>query len=100
LPDLTRATLGVKDEAPCESSDLAAAEIYASALSPFATQIEIEAHCVDRARGWVDATTRRIAETHVHALLERVVERVRLAVDTAGKPEATSPARPSGVAGR
>jgi hypothetical protein len=77
LPALTRATLGVTDEAPHDSHRLASAEIYASALSARETQIEIEGHCVDRTRGGVDATVRGDAETHVLTLLESVVERIR-----------------------
>jgi hypothetical protein len=77
LPDLTRATLGVTDAASHESNALASAEIYATALSPGETQIEIEGHCVDRTHGWVDASAKGAAETHVRALLESVVERIR-----------------------
>jgi hypothetical protein len=88
LPDLTRATLGVKDEAPQDPNCLASAEIYASALSACETQIEIEGHCVDRTRGWVDASVRGAAETHVRELLESVVERIRSEVDGGAEPSA------------
>jgi hypothetical protein len=81
LPDLTRATLGIIDEAPHESNCLESAEIYASAVSPRETQIEIEGHCIDRTHGWVNASARGDAETHVQRLLEKVVERIRSAVD-------------------
>jgi hypothetical protein len=81
LPDLTRATLGVKDAAPVDSNRLASAEIYASAVSPSETQIEIEGHCIDQVRGWVDPRAREVAEMHVHTLLEGVIERIRLDVD-------------------
>jgi hypothetical protein len=91
LPELTRATLGVEDEAPLEESELASAEIYASSLSPSETRIEIEAHCVDRAGCSMDAATRHAADRHVHNLLERVVDRIRSESETCG-------ARPSGTA--
>jgi hypothetical protein len=81
LPDLTRATLGVTDEAPHDAHRLASAEIYASAVSARETQIEIEGHCVDRTPGCVDASARGAAETHVRTLLEEVVERIRREVD-------------------
>ena len=88
LPDLTRATLGVTDDATHDSNRLASAEIYASALSAGQTQIEIEGHCVDRTQGWVDASVRGAAETHVRTVLESVVERICREVDGATEPSA------------
>jgi hypothetical protein len=96
LPDLTRATLGVEDDAPLEWSELASAEIYASSLSPSETHIEIEAHCVDRAGCSMDVATRHAADTHVHNLLERLVERIRRAAE-AFDAAPSSTARPTSL---
>lgn len=89
LPAHTRATVGVRDEAPHESNQLISAEIYASALSPTETGIEVEGHCVDGERGLVNSAARAIAEAHVHSLLEGVVERIRRELERAPAPPAS-----------
>jgi hypothetical protein len=81
LPDLTRATLGVVNEDVHAPSHLASAEIYASALSPSETQIEIEGHCVARSEGCIDAAAREATEAHIRSLLGTIVERIRLQTD-------------------
>ena len=78
LPDLTRATLGVDNDDVHAPSHLASAEIYASALAPSETQIEIEGHGMARADGCIDAAAREAAEAQIRALLGAIVERIRL----------------------
>jgi len=85
LPDLTRVTLGVGHEEACQPSHLASAEIYASALSPSETQIEIEGHCACRAQGATDAAAAGVAEAHARALLGTIVDRIRLETDVSSQ---------------
>jgi hypothetical protein len=88
LPASTRVTLGLLENIGRGSEHLASAEIYASALSARATQVEVECHCV-APEAWVDAETSRIAETHMQALLESVVDRIRREADSpAGRTQA------------
>lgn len=88
LPDHTRATANIRDEAPHESSHLISAEIYASALSPSETRIEVQGHCVDRDHSSVNPAARAIAEAHVHSLLDDVVEHIRRELERAPLPPA------------
>jgi hypothetical protein len=85
LPASTRVTLGLVENTGGGSKHLASAEIYASALSARATQIEVECHCVAR-EAWADAETSRVAETHMQALLESVVDRIRREADALAAP--------------
>jgi hypothetical protein len=80
LPASTRVTLGLLENIGGGSKHLASAEIYASALSARATQIEVECHCV-APEAWASAETSRVAEKHMQALLESVVDRIRREAD-------------------
>jgi hypothetical protein len=77
LPDSTRVTLGLEEATGRGSKHVDSAEIYASALSPFETQIEVECHCTSQRGVWVDEDARDVAETRVQTLLETLVERIR-----------------------
>jgi hypothetical protein len=97
LPDLTRATLGVGNEDEHAPSHLASAEIYASALAPSETQIEIEGHCVARADCCIDAAAREAAEAHIRALLGTIVERIRLQTDPSAPASGSLGSGPAAV---
>lgn len=77
LPDSTRVALGLEEVTGCGSKHVDSAEIYASALSPFETQIEVECHCTSQPAVWTDVESRDVAETRVQALLESLVEGIR-----------------------
>jgi hypothetical protein len=88
LPASTRVTLGLVENTGGGSEHLASAEIYASALSPRATQIEVECHCV-APEAWANAEASRVAEMHMQALLESVCDRIRREADAlAARPDA------------
>jgi hypothetical protein len=77
LPDSTRMTLGLEEATGRGSKHVDSAEVYASALSPSETQIEVECHCTARPEVWGDEESRAVAETELQTLLESLVERIR-----------------------
>jgi hypothetical protein len=95
LPDSTRVTLGLEEATGCGSKHVDSAEIYASALSPFETQIEVECHCTSRLSVWADEAARVVAETRVQTLLEDLVERIRREVHQSSPTRAASSAAQS-----
>jgi hypothetical protein len=81
LPPTTRVTLAWEAAGSSGPVPVSSAEIYASALSPSETQLEIEGHCPARPGSRCDGGGDRVADVCVHTILESIVERLRHDID-------------------
>lgn len=85
LPSVTRVTLGWEATDAPTSTPVSSAEIYASALSPSETQLEIEGHCHPPPRAGADASggpaADSAAEKCILTLLESLIQQLRHDID-------------------
>ena len=77
LPPVTRVCLGWKDTPANLSAPVTSVEIYASALGPQKTRLEIDGHRVPCSRPPGGANGSDAADAYVRTLLDEIVEGVR-----------------------
>ena len=81
LPSVTRVTLGWEHAERSAPLPVTSAEIYAWALSPAETRLEIEGHA-SPASGPGSDTDGRVAGACLQPLLERLIDRLRRDIDS------------------